>query len=460
MDAAISFAKFIVNTKYEDIPKDDVEVTKRNILDSLGAMIGGSTTEMAAREMVEMVREAGGKKQSTIIGYGIKAPSWMAAFGNGAMAHVLDYEDTHDASVVHVGGCTLPAALAAADDLGGVSGKDFITAYALGGEMLIRMGLARIHPTAWYLYMLPSVMGTFSSAAAASKLYNLNEDQVISALGLALQQAAGSFEVNFDPAGSHVRAIRDAFSAKSGILSALMAKRGIIGARNSLEGKAGLFNLHLKGEYNASPLKEELGKIWHMAELSFKPWPCSRWTHAHIDAELRILKNHDIEPENIEEITGIIGISGLMMFDPIEKKRNPATSIDAKASLPFTLAVGALRRNLAIADFLPEGIKDSKVLEMAKRVGYRFEKDEKATALKPGIVEIKTKDGSIYTDRVDFPYGHPRNPITTEDLIKKFKDCASYSAKPLSDANIDRVTDLLLNLEQVEDVRSIIQLVS
>jgi len=228
MDAAVVFSRFIVDTTYQDIPSEEVEVAKQDILDALGAMIAGSSTDKAASEIVNMVKEAGGKEESTIISFGSKVPAWMAAFANGAMAHAVDYEDTHDTAVVHVGGCILPAALAAAEVAGGITGKDFILAYVLSAEMLIRMGLARTHPTAWYLFLLPSVMGSFSSAAVASKLMNLNEDQVISAFGLALQQAAGSMQVNFNP-GSHVRAIRDAFSGKAGIFSALMAQRGIKG---------------------------------------------------------------------------------------------------------------------------------------------------------------------------------------------------------------------------------------
>jgi len=459
MDAAIVFARLITGTKFEDLPKNDVEAIKIDILDSLGAMIGGSTTEKAAGEIVAMVKEAGGKKESRIISYGGEVPSWMAAFANGAMAHVLDYEDTHDASLAHVGGCTLPAALAAADAVGGITGKEFMTAFALGGEILIRLGLARIHPSAWYLFMLPSVFGTFSSTAAASRICKLSEDQVINAFGFALQQAAGSWEVNFDP-GSHVRAIRDAFSAKAGMLSALLAKRGIRAARNSLEGKAGLLNMHLKGEYDPVPLTNELGKYWHIAELSFKPWPSSRWTHAHIDAAIRILEDEDIKPEHIEEITGVIGISGTMMFDPIEKKRRPETGIDAKASLPFTLAIAALRRKLVIADFLEDALRDPAVLEMANRVNYRFEEDADTTSLRPGIIEIKTKDGKLYKNRIDYPYGHPKNPLSTNDIIAKFKDCSNYSAKPMTNETINEVIDLLMNLEKVNDIKKVITLVS
>lgn len=459
MDAAISFSRFIVNTRYEDIPTKDIEVTKKNIFDTLGAMIGGSTTEDAAIEIVKLTKEAGGKEESTIIGFGGKVPSWMAAFANGAMAHVLDYEDTHDVAVVHVGGCTLPATLAAAEAVGGVSGKEFITAYALGGEMLIRMGLARTRPTAWYLFLLPSVMGTFSSAAAASKLFRLNEEQMVSAFGLALQQTGGSMQVNFGP-GSHVRAIRDGFSAKGGILSVLLAKRGIKGVKDSLEGKAGLFNLHFKGEYNSTPLTEGLGKKWHMSEISFKPWPCSRWTHAHMDALFRILKESGIKQEDIKQIIGKIGISGLMMFDPLDKKRVPETSPDAKASLPFTLAVAATKGKVAIGHFSPDALKDPVVLEMAKKVNYKFEEDLEAIGLRPGIVELNTKSGVVYSKRVDHPYGHPQNPMSLEDLIGKFKDCVNYSAKPLSQDNVNKAIDLLLDLEKVKDVREIVQMLS
>ena len=131
-----------------------------------------------------------------------------------------------------------------------------------------------------------------------------------------------------------------------------------------------------------------------------------------------------------------------------------------KCSPPFTLAVGALQRQLLIGDFLPERLKDPAVLEMARRVNYRFEEDQDVIALRPGIVEIKTKGGKVYTERVDYPYGHPRNPITSDDLIAKFKDCTSYSAKPLSEENLTRVIDMLLNLEKVKDVRELIDLVS
>jgi 2-methylcitrate dehydratase PrpD len=208
------------------------------------------------------------------------------------------------------------------------------------------------------------------------------------------------------------------------------------------------------------PLVKDLGREWHIAEISFKRWPCCRWSNPYIDAELSILKENDIKAEDIEAISAITGSSGRMMFEPLDKKRAPETGIDAKASLPFILGAAAVRRKVDIAHFLTEGLKDPAVLDMAKRVSYRSDEDNHATTILPGIVEIKTKDDKTYTNRVDYPYGHPQNPMSLDDLIEKFKGCISYSAKPLPEDNLCKAIDLLLDLENVQDVSEIIQLIS
>ena len=458
MDSAFVLAKNIANTTYEDLPSEVVEVTKKCILDSLGVMIGGSTTDKAAREIVELVREGGGKEESTIIAFGDKVPSWMAAFANGAMMHVLDYEDTHDAAIVHPTACTLPAALAIAERLGKINGKDFITAVVLGSDMAIRLGLARTKPIAWYGWLFPEVHAAFSSTAAAGKLLKLNEDEIVSALGIALNQAAGSMETIFDP-GSVIRQIRDCFSQKAGVLSALMAQRGIQGVRNSFEGKGGLFNLYYRGEYNPGLLTSDQGKKFEIVDISFKTWPSCRFTHAYIEAALGIMRENDIKPGDVREIIVAVGAAfNRMLCEPLEERRKPTQSIDAKFSIPFTVAIAVARGNVVISDFLPEGLKNAAVLEMAQKVTCSFDSELDVKGIPPAVVEIRAKNGKTYSKRIDFPYGHPRNPISTEDLIAKFRDCANYSAKPLSKEKVDRAIDLVLNLEQVKDISEVIQL--
>ncbi len=142
MDAAIAFAKLAAKQRYEDLPAAAIEVTKKDILDTLGTALAGSTAE-GAKELIGLVEELGGKPESSVIAYGSKVPSPQAALVNGFMARSPDYDDTHDVAVIHTGTTVIPAAFAAAERKGAVSGKEFITAVALSIDMICRMGLAK-----------------------------------------------------------------------------------------------------------------------------------------------------------------------------------------------------------------------------------------------------------------------------------------------------------------------------
>jgi len=458
MDAAYEFAKYIVNSKYSELPIEVVEQVKKSILDTLGVTVAGSTTDKACERIVELVKEAGGKEESTILGFGGKVPAWMAAFANGSMSHVLDFDDTHDFASAHPTAHALIAGCAIAERVGGVNGKDLITAVALGGEMGLRLALARTKPIDWYGWLSPMIWGAFSSTAAAGKLLKLSEEQMVSAFGIAINQTAGSMEANFDT-GSDIRAIRDCFSGKTGVLSALMAQRGIRGVKNSLEGTAGLFNLQLRGEYNRAGLVDDLGKRFEYLNTGFKPWPSCRFTHPYIDATLNIVHENDIRPEDVEEIVAVVGDSARhLMCEPLEERRRPPGSIDAKISIPFIIGVAVTRRRVVISDFLPEALGDPAVFEIAQKTTCRLDRRLDSTGVSPAVVEIKTKDGMMHSKRVDSAYGDPSNPLSMEDLIAKFRDCVDHSAKPLPKARVDEAISLITSLEEVKDVSNVIQL--
>lgn len=459
MDAAMALADNVVSVSYEDIPSDARDATKKSILDTLGVILAGSTVDKTCKELVELTKEGGGKEESTIIAFGGKVPSWMAAFANGSMSHAADYDDIHDPAKCHPSAHTIPAAFAIAERVGKVRGTEFIAAVASGIDVVCRLGLALTKPVSEYGWFLPLLLGYFSSTAAAGKLLGLSKEQLVSAFGITIHQAAGSMEMGFDTSCT-IRAIRDAFSAKTGVLSALMAQRGIKGVENSLEGRAGLFNLYFGGEYDPASLTAELGKRFEGTNVSFKPWPACRHSHTYIDATLRLVREHDIKSEAVEQITAVVGGSAQQLCEPLEERRRPKLSIQAKVSIPFTIAVAVARRQAVIGDFLPEGLKDPAVLQIAEKVIYRS--DPRLVGIgggtAPGVVEIKTRDGKLYSERVDFAYGHPRNPLSMEDLIEKFRDCARYSARPLSKDRVDRVIQLVTKLEEVEDIGQVTQL--
>ncbi len=453
-DAAFDIAKNIVNLKYDDIPPEIVDITKKSILDTLGVITAASTMGEGCQEIVELVKKTGAKGKSTIIGYGGRVPSWMAGFANGAMVHQLDYDDIGGAG--HPSACVVPTAFAVAEEVGGVNGKELIVAVAAAIDLYCRIGLALKRDTASGGWFVPPVIGFFSATAVASRLLGLSEDETLYAFGHVYQQVGGNQKVSYSP-GSVFRGVRDGFSIKAGILSALMAKMGLPGTKDTLEGKAGFFDLYFNGVYERSFLTDELGKKFYNTEVGFKPWPSCRLTHGAVDAILGIFSEHDIQPGNITEINVTAGERMGHQAAALDSRLRPQTITDAKFSTHFTLGVAASRKKVLIKDFTPDGLKDPTVLQMARKVNLKVD-PKLAESRDTQIVEIKTRDGKRYSKRVDVVYGDPSKPVAREDLMAKFRDCVSYSAKPLDRVDVEKVIKMVDNLEEVKDVSRIIRM--
>jgi len=462
MDLAEVFAYHIASIGYQDIPFEARETAKKSVLDTLGVIACASTLGRGCKETVELIKEMGGKEESTIIGFGGKVPALLAAFANGAMGHHLDYDDTHDGGVVHPGVPTVCAGFATSEQKGKVTGREFITALVLGSDMLCRLGLAVTQrPSGWAQdWWLPLTLGGFGATATACKILGLGETKIANAFGLALHQAGGTTEIAHS-LESEIRGMYPGFAAKAGVLSALLAERGITGSRNSLEGEHGLFNVFFGGEYDQLSLTTNLGKKFESSQVSFKPWPSCRYTHSYIEATLGIMREYNIQPDEIEEVTPVVSqFLGDLLCEPLEQKRNPKSLMDAKISLPFVLAVAVSRGKVALGDFTPERLDDPATYRLAQRVTYRVDAALAGQyGIAAGVVEIKTKGGRVFSKRVDNAYGHPKNPISRENIIRKFRECVSYSAKPISRVKADQVIDLAMNLEGVDNVNEVIQLI-
>jgi len=239
----------------------------------------------------------------------------------------------------------------------------------------------------------------------------------------------------------------------------LMAQKGITGPQQPLEGKMGFFNVYYRGEYDRDVLLDGLGKLYYGSYLGFKPWSSCSVTQPSIDATLRLVKEHDLKPGDIEEITVFVGTQARYNCEPLEYVRNPKTVMDAKFSVPYTMAIAATRRKVTLADFMLDNIKDPTVLGLAERVVPVLSPElnvQRGTP--PAIVEIKTRDGNKYTTRTDYVFGHYLNPMNMEAIIDKFRDCIAYSANPLPRKNIENVIEMVQNLEQVADVGEIMRL--
>ncbi len=452
MDTDISrrLSQYVFETEYEDLDAATIEATRKSFLDALGVTLAASGLCDACQAFVNLALEAGGKAQSRILGFRSKVPPALAAFANGAMAHALDFEDAHDRALVHPNAATIPAALAVAESLETITGRQFIAALAVGCDLVCRLGLAFTRNPIEYGWYPPPILGAFGAAAAAGKLLGLNPSQLCDAFSLTLCQATCSAELRFSPS-SDLRAVRDAFSAQAGVVSAQLARRGVRGFEAPFEGRAGLYTLYAAGHYEPSRLTADLGRRFEGAYLSFKAWPACRGTHAFIEAALMILADHPIDPADIVRIQASISPLNRMLCEPLANKQRPVTAIDAKFSLPFVVATALSKGRVLLDDFLPQALEDTQVLTLAAKMTFRVDDSLDLVDATRGSLEIFTSRG-LFHQQVDIPLGHPDHPISKGALVEKFFNCAAKARHVPSEADLNRVIDRIWRLEEIDDI--------
>jgi 2-methylcitrate dehydratase PrpD len=457
MDAIYEFVKLFARTKYDDIPDEAKHAAKVEVVDSLATAVGGSTKPGVA-ELVDVAKELGGAQQSTIIAYGMKCPAPNAAQVNATMTHALDYDDGHQSALVHIGCVAIPTAFAVSERMGKKSGKDLLTALALGHDFECRLGMASRpnsslatsgwHPTAIY--------GYFGAAAISSILMGLDEEKTINALGIAYHQSAGNGQCVND--GAMTKRMGPGLAARGGVTAALMAERGITGAHNILEGNYGVFNVYHGGDYDRNILLADLGKRFEGANIGFKPYPCCGFTHSYIDAVLAMKAKHNINAEDVKEITAIGGKHSFDLTQPPEVKRAPRNIIDSQFSVPWSTATALVKGKVALEDFTVEAIKDQKVLATAAKVTGVLDESMNRHGVGPGKLVLKMNDGTVYEELIEHCLGSVERPMTFEDCADKLRNIASSSAKPFSKDTIEKVIELTSKIEKLDDVTQIIRL--
>lgn len=456
VDAADALAEFASDTTYDDLPESVVETCKLVILDTLGVMIGASTLEPVVADVVDVVKAGGGRPESSIMAFGGKVSCWMAGFANGAMSHALDYTSNDDRGT-SPGGVNVPTVLAMAERTPGVDGKQVITALAVGSEILMRISRAIAGSPMGYGWLATMQLGIFGATTTACKILGLNRQQFVDAIGISLHRAAGTWEMVEGPTATF-RAIRYSYVVMDGILAALLAQKGVSAGSSPLEGKNGLYQQYFQGRYDRALLVDGLGSRFECATMSYKPYASCRQTHAFIDATLKLVQRHDIAPEDVSEIRLIADPRQGRLCFPVEERSKPQTSMGAKISLPFTVSVAIARRKVTLPDFTDSHLQDPVIMGLAQRVVSQV--IESSGSPVSEFVRVLTKNGQTFEQQVGLPYGNPNNPISKDDLIKKFEDCAAFSAKPLSKPQVEFVIEFVAKLEQRGDVSELVRCLS
>ena len=251
MDLGSMFARTIVDTNYDRLPDEVVEASKMAILDTLGCMLAGSGAGEGVEGVVGLLDTLGGAGTCTVVGFGKRGNEVLAAMANGSLAHSIDYDDAHDDAFVHPSASVVPAALTVGESMS-ASGKDLIAAVAVGNDLICRLGFAVSNPqeNEGLLWMLPVLLGTFSATAASAKLLGLNAEETENALGIAYNRAGGTKELVIESGA--LRGLYGMFPNMTGVLSALLAKNGVPGLKETFGGKAGFFSVYYDGVFDQS----------------------------------------------------------------------------------------------------------------------------------------------------------------------------------------------------------------
>jgi 2-methylcitrate dehydratase PrpD len=449
-------AAFTANLKFHDFPVEALRIAKRCVLDGLGLILAGSDqtcTAIIQRQSLDL----GKNPEATVLGAKpIKLPALLAALINGTAGHAMDWDDTQLSVtpdriyglLTHPTIPPLTAGLAMAERLGGVSGRDFLTAFLAGFEVECKIAEA-INPRHYqHGFHSTATCGTFGGAAGVANLSGLAPAVTCTALGIAGSLSAGLRE-NF---GTMMKPFHAGRAAESGVLAAEFASMGFTATPHILEAPRGFFRA-AGGGYDEAAIRGKLGKPWTFMDpgVSIKPHPSGSLTHPGMTLMLSLIKQHDIRPGQVASVK--VGTNQNMPNALIHHR--PATELQAKFSMEFCMAILLLERKGGLNEFTDEVVNRPDVQAMIQKVDFGVHPEAEAAGYDKmtTIIEINLTDGRHIGGRADFGKGSPSNPMSYDEVADKFRECATYSRWPRERA--ERVIALVKDLENLRDVREL-----
>ena len=434
-NAGSQLAQFIVGASTDTIPSTLIHEAKRSILNILGTALGVAQ-DPAVTGAVRVLQGFSGPAQASVIGRSERLDAMSASFVNTIAANLLDYDDTHLATVIHPAAPVAPPALALAEQRG-FSGLAVLQAFVLGAEVECRIGNA-VSPghyaRGWHI---TSTCGVFGSAAASAKLLGLPADQVAHALGIAASQSAGLVE-NLPTGGKNVGMGN---AARNGIFAALLAQEGYTAAPRAIEGPLGWARA-MGDEPRLAEITAGLGERWEFAKTTYKPYPCGIVMHSVIDACMALRREHRIVAAEVARVT-VRGDALLLARGDreVRNERDAQVSIHHCVAAPFVLGAAGVPEFARAAVMAPEV------------VAFRAKVRPELTAELPvGAAEVivETTAGQVFRTTVMDAKGSLALPLSDAEIEAKVRDNARRGSPG---CDIDRVIEAAWALDRAGDVQ-------
>ena len=418
MGVTTQLSEFCASITLASLPPEVVTRARFLLLDLVGNIVRARHDAESTHAFLATVRAMGlANGNAGVFGDAARYSPTGAAFLNGALAHSLDFDDTHAAGSLHPGAPVIPAALAAGEMVG-ASGADVLAAIIAGYEVTCRVALALpagehydrgFHPTA--------TCGAFGAAAAAARVFGLDAEGVAGAMGTVLSQCAGSLQ--FLANGAWTKRSQVGWAATNGLMAATLVREGFKGASEALEGKHGFMRAYAP---NPKPERavQDLGVVFELMNTAVKPYPSCRYGHAGIDAALALRAANDLKPADITAIRLGLPKSGMLLIGaPPEKKANPLNVVDGQFSGPFVVAAALATGAMGWDSY--KLLNDPTIRALLPKVVCEFDQameDEFPTNMS---AKLTIQAGNrTFEHAVIVPKGEPSNFLTEVELKAKF----------------------------------------
>ena len=432
----LRLAEFVRDTGYDALPPATLQAARRSLINFLGVTIGGSHHEEVEAALQSLLA-LGGSGDVPVLGRTERVDAMSAALINGIGSAVLDFDSTQmKRTNIHPSGPVLPALLAIAE-INPVSGRDFLTAFVLGVEVACRVanGVLGDKNPGWHV---TGITGGLGAAAGVAKLLGLDAPQIVAAIGIAANQAAGLREMY----GTACKALTPGRAARDGLVSAMMAARGFSAPARPIEGKKGVARVFI-GIDAPEALIADMGASFEIELNIFKPYPCAIVTHAVIDGVSSLCRTHDIASGDIARIDVEVAPVAIELAGHMD----PGTELQTKFSLSHAAAVAAVDRGARIDHFTEQSVNDPVLRDLRARVSATprdgFRKNEAG-------IRITLRDGRVFERHVDQALGSLKNPMSDTDIADKF---LSLTTGVIGAAQAQGLLDVATRLAECDDAR-------
>jgi 2-methylcitrate dehydratase PrpD len=438
-----ALAEYASKFQFEHIPADVLQSVKNGIADTFAAMTFGADMPWS-RMISAYARTNSPNGKSRILGpAGPLVHPPAAALCNGAFAHAFEMDNlTKPNSGSHPGATIFAATLALGQDRG-FAGRDLLTAFVAGSEVMIRVGQATTHSNEKHGYHAPGTTGPFGAAVASSRLLGLDAERTANAIGIAASTAAGILEFAKSGTGAMTKRLHLGRAAESGVMAASLASSGFTGPVTALEGDFGFLRVFCR-DYDSEALVRGLGEVFVTRSILLKRYACHITAHTSVDSMLALRQEHGFRAEDIESIE-IQGTERMLRANNIPR---PHDLMMAQYSIPFCAALAMFHNPMDPTSFNRDTASDPAILDLSGRVTMAVAPPPDNLGDLVTTLTVRLKNGKAYTRRANDFRGTPDSPLTAEELRTKFL----LTTKEYGNDRMTEVFERIQNLEREKDL--------